>query len=97
MAKSSYIYILANRRYGTIYTGVTVDLVKRTWQHKDGFVEGFAKQHSIKQLVWYEVHEDLHAAIKREKQIKKWNRVWKIRLIQEQNPQWRDLYPEVVG
>jgi putative endonuclease len=97
VAKASYVYILASGRYGTIYTGVTTDLIKRTWQHQEGFVEGFTKQHGIKQLVWYEMHEDVRAAITREKQIKKWNRAWKIRLIQEKNPQWQDLYAEVVG
>jgi putative endonuclease len=95
--KSSYVYILASGRYGTLYTGVTSDLIKRTWQHQEGFIKGFAKEYGVKQLVWYEQHEDIQSAITREKQIKKWNRAWKIRLIQEQNPLWRDLYAEVVG
>ena len=97
MAKASYVYILASGGYGTIYTGVTVNLVQRTWQHREGFVEGFAKQHSVKWLVWYEMHEDLHSAITRKKQIKKWNRAWKINLIQEKNPLWRDFFAEVAG
>ncbi len=97
MAKSSYVYMLASRRYGTIYTGVTADLIKRTWEHQEGFIKGFTKEYGVKQLVWYETHEDIHSAITREKQIKKWNRAWKIRLIQEHNPLWRDLYKEVVG
>ena len=89
--------MLASRRYGTLYIGVTTDLIKRAWQHREGFTQGFAKKHKITQLVWYEIHEDVQSAITREKQIKKWNRAWKINLIQEQNPQWRDLYAEVVG
>jgi putative endonuclease len=95
--KASYVYILASSRYGTLYTGVTSDLIKRTWQHQEGVVESFTKKYAVKQLVWYEIHEDIESAIIREKQIKKWNRAWKIKLIQEQNPQWRDLFVEVVG
>jgi len=97
VAKTSYVYILASGRYGTLYIGVTSDLIKRTWQHKERFTEGFAKKYHVKQLVWYEVHDDVQSAITREKQIKKWNRAWKIQLIQENNPHWRDLYSEVVG
>ena len=97
MAKASYVYMLASRRYGTLYTGVTTDLIKRIWQHREGFTQGFTKEHKITQLVWYEIHEDVQSAITREKQIKKWNRAWKIKLIQEKNPQWRDLYNEVIG
>ncbi len=97
MAKSGYVYILASDRYGTLYTGVTADLIKRTWQHQESFVEGFTKKYGVKHLVWYEIHEDIQSAITREKQIKKWNRAWKINLIQEKNPLWRDLYTEVVG
>ena len=97
MAKAYYVYILTSRRYGTLYTGVTSDLIKRAWQHREGFVDGFTKSYGVKQLVWYEVHDDVRSAITREKQIKKWNRAWKIELIQGQNPQWRDLYEDVVG
>ncbi len=97
MAKNYYVYMLASHRYGTIYTGVTSDLIKRTWQHKEGFVEGFTKEYAVKHLVWYEQHENVLSAIAREKQIKKWNRAWKIKLIQEGNPQWRELYRVVVG
>ncbi|MEQ1772348.1 MAG: GIY-YIG nuclease family protein [Burkholderiales bacterium] len=97
MDKNSYVYLLASDRYGTLYTGVTSDLIKRTWQHQEDFVEGFTKKYKVKQLVWYEPHEDIQSAITREKQIKKWNRAWKIKLIQERNPLWRDLYNEVVG
>jgi len=92
MDHQSYVYMLASQRNGTLYTGVTSDLLKRVWQHKEGFVEGFTKQHGVKQLVWYEVHASLEAAITREKQIKKWNRTWKIQLIEGENPYWNDLY-----
>ena len=95
MKKSYYVYVLASGRYGTLYIGVTSDLVKRVWEHREGFVEGFSKRHNVKQLVWFEVHEDATAAITREKQIKKWNRAWKVNLIQATNPQWRDLYYEI--
>lgn len=95
MEKTYYVYLLASGRYGTLYAGVTSDLIKRAWQHQEGLVEGFTKKYEVKKLVWYEVHKDVHAAITREKQIKKWNRAWKIRLIQEQNPLWRDLYEDV--
>ena len=95
MDKTYYVYLLANGRYGTLYAGVTSDLIKRAWQHREGSVDGFTKRYEVKQLVWYEAHIDVHAAITREKQIKKWNRAWKIQLIQEQNPLWRDLYENV--
>ena len=97
MRKNYYVYLLASGRYGTLFLGVTSDLIKHTWQHREAFVEGFAAKHNVKRLVWYEVHEDAHAAITREKQLKKWNRAWKIELIQERNPQWRDLFDKVVG
>ena len=95
--RAYYAYILASGRYGTLYIGVSSDLINRTWQHREGFVEGFAKRYNVKQLVWYEIHNDVQAAIVREKQIKKRNRSWKIRLIQERNPQWRDLCDELMG
>jgi putative endonuclease len=97
LEKAYYVYLLASGRYGTLYTGVTSDLVKRAWQHRESVTGGFTKKYGVKQLVWYEVHNDVLAAITREKQIKKWNRAWKIELIQQQNPQWRDLYADVVG
>ena len=86
--------MLASRPYGTLYTGVTTDLVKRTWQHKNQFIEGFTKTYGIHILVWYEIHGDLMAAATREKQIKHWKRTWKIALIQGVNPHWRDLYSD---
>ena len=97
MEKTYCVYILASSRYGTLYTGITSDLVKRTWQHREKLVDGFTKEYGVKKLVWSEIHEDVLSAITREKQIKKWNRAWKIRLIQEQNPRWEDLYGSVVG
>lgn len=95
MNKKGYVYILANHRNGTLYIGVTSDLVRRIWEHKEGVIEGFSKQYGLKTLVWYEVHEDITEAIKREKAMKKWNRKWKLRVIEESNPDWRDLYGEL--
>jgi putative endonuclease len=85
------VYILANRRNGTIYVGVTTDLVKRIYEHKNELFGGFTKEYGIKQLVWYETHDDLYAARARERAIKKWNRQWKIELIEKVNPYWLDL------
>jgi putative endonuclease len=94
MNRPSYVYILASAPYGTLYTGATTDVVKRTWQHKGEFFEGFTKQYGVHILVWYEIHEDLMAAATREKQIKHWKRAWKVRMICEKNPHWRDLYAD---
>ena len=96
MNKAYYVYILASRRYGTLYTGVTSHIGGRVWQHKQGEAEGFTKKYGIKNLVWYEIYEDPMSAITREKQIKKWNRIWKINLIQKMNPRWRDLSADLV-
>ncbi len=90
------IYILASERNGTLYIGVTSDLVKRVWQHKSNFVDGFTKQHQVHTLVWYEIHENMESAITREKQLKEWKRQWKIELIEKLNPYWNDLYPTIV-
>ena len=95
MTKLPCVYILASRRNGTLYVGVTSDLIKRVWQHKNDLVEGFTKQYGVHVLVWYESHETMESAIKREKAIKKWNRRWKLKLIEQSNPQWRDLYKEL--
>jgi len=95
MDKSSYVYILANEPYGTLYVGVTSDLIKRVWQHREGFLSGFTKRYGTKRLVWYEAHADIMQAITREKQIKKWRRDWKVNLIQGMNVEWRDLYDEI--
>jgi putative endonuclease len=95
MEKSSYVYILASGLNGTLYVGVTSDLVKRVWQHREGLAEGFTKRYGIKHLVWYEIHAEILEAIRREKQIKKWDRSWKMELIHKSNPTWRDLYAEI--
>jgi putative endonuclease len=92
MGRQYYVYILASRRNGTLYTGVTSNLVQRIWQHKQGLVEGFSKKYSVKKLVYFEVHGSAESAISREKQIKKWRRAWKLKLIEESNPEWKDLY-----
>jgi putative endonuclease len=92
MEKNSYVYILARDRYGTLYLGVTSDLVRRVWEHRLACVDGFTRKYGLKRLVWFEVHGDIREAITREKQIKKWNRDWKVNLIQQMNPTWRDLY-----
>ena len=97
MEKASYVYILASAPYGVFYIGVTSDLIKRVWQHREGVADGFTKQHRVKQLVWYEIHCEILQAITREKQIKKWNRDWKVNLIQKSNPDWRDLYDQITG
>ena len=91
------VYILASEKNGTLYIGVTSDLVQRGWQHRNGVVEGFTSQHGVHHLVFFELHGDMEHAITREKQLKKWNRAWKVRLIEEGNPEWRDLWPELLG
>jgi putative endonuclease len=91
------VYILANRRHGTLYTGVTSDLVARTWLHRQDAVEGFSRQYQTHRLVWFERHATMDAAITREKRIKKWYRSWKVRLIEESNPMWMDLWPQLIG
>ena len=90
------VYVLASKRNGTLYVGVTSDLVKRVWEHKDDLVEGFTSKYSVHLLVYYEMHEDMLGAITREKQIKKWNRSWKLKLIERDNPEWKDLWAEVI-
>jgi putative endonuclease len=90
------VYMLASKRNGTLYTGVTSDLVQRVWQHKNKLVEGFTEKYNTHDLVWYEVHETIESAIKREKAIKEWQRKWKIGLIEAVNPQWRDLYESII-
>ena len=87
-----YVYLLASKRNGTLYIGVTNDLIKRTWEHKNNIIEGFTKKYNVHNLVYYEVTNDINSAITREKQMKKWNRQWKIELIEKRNPEWRDLY-----
>ncbi len=90
-----YIYILTNRPHGTLYIGVTTDLRRRVWEHKSKQIEGFTKRYNIGNLIYYEVYEDYWDAANREKRMKKWNRDWKIELIEKSNPEWRDLYNEL--
>ncbi|NOU39894.1 MAG: GIY-YIG nuclease family protein [Methylotenera sp.] len=90
------VYILASKRNGTLYIGVTSDLIKRVWQHKNDLVEGFTKKYKVHDLVWYELVDDMASAILREKQIKEWKRQWKLELIEKLNPYWKDLYPSII-
>ena len=90
-----YVYILANTAYGTLYVGVTSDLARRIWEHREHLVPGFTNRHRVTRLVWFECHDSIEAAIHREKQIKKWHRDWKVNLIQAINPEWRDLYDDL--
>ena len=94
--KRFYVYIMASKRYGTLYIGVTSDLPKRVYEHRNGLVEGFTKKHNIKMLVYYEAHETSESAIKRERNMKEWKRDWKIELIEKSNPSWYDLSENVV-
>jgi putative endonuclease len=93
--KKPVVYLMASKRNGTLYVGVTSDLAKRCWQHRTDCMEGFTKKYQIHLLVYYELHWTINAAIVREKQIKKWKRAWKIRMIEEKNPFWIDLYDEI--
>jgi len=95
--KEPAVYILASSRNGTLYIGVTANLIQRVWQHRTHWAAGFTEQYAVRQLVWYEQHVTLESAITREKRLKKWNRLWKLRLIEERNPEWRDLWGEIVG
>ena len=90
--KTPAVYILASRPRGSLYIGVTSDLVSRVWQHRNGYVEGFTKRYGVHMLVWYEIHESMVSAITRERTMKKWYRAWKVELIEESNPAWLDLY-----
>ena len=94
--KQPCVYLLASERNGTLYVGVTSNLVKRIWEHKEKLADGFTKKYAINLLVWYEVHETMESAISREKAIKEWKRLWKLRLIEEMNPEWKDLYDQIV-
>lgn len=92
----AFTYILASKRNGTLYVGVTSDLVKRVWEHKSEHIEGFTKKYQVKNLVYFENCDSIEEAIKREKQLKKWKRDWKINLIEKENPLWDDLYGEII-
>ncbi len=96
MTRQPAVYILSSKRNGTLYIGVTSNLQKRTWEHKKDLVEGFTKKYGVHRLVYYELHEDMVEAIKREKQMKKWNRAWKLELIERQTPSWRDLWEGII-
>jgi putative endonuclease len=91
-----YVYLLASRRHGTLYLGVTRDLIRRIHEHKTKAAPGFTARYGVDRLVWYEIYDEPILAIAREKELKKWRRDWKIRLIEEQNPEWRDLYETIV-
>ena len=95
MIKQPVVYILASERNGTLYIGMTSDLVKRVWEHKNNLVEGFTKRYNVHYLVWYELHESMRSSIEREKKMKEWKRAWKIKLIEENNPNWNDLYDSI--
>ena len=94
--KTPCVYMLTSKRNGTLYVGVTSNLPQRVWQHKNDLVEGFTRRYGIHALVWYEVHETMENAIAREKTIKEWKRQWKIDLIEAMNPEWRDLYEDIL-
>ncbi len=89
------VYMMASSRNGTLYIGVTSDLISRIWQHKNNVADGFTKKHDVHVLVWCEPHENMESAINREKTLKKWNRIWKLRLIEQFNPDWQDLYEQL--
>jgi putative endonuclease len=93
--KQPCVYILASKNNGTLYIGVTSNLIKRVWEHKNSVVEGFTKKYHVNSLVWFEIHQAMDTAITREKQLKKWRRNWKIKLIEKDNPAWTDLYPSI--
>ena len=90
------VYIMADKRAGTLYTGVTSDLPRRVWQHKNDITEGFTKKYHLHRLVYFELHGDMYNAIVREKRIKEWKRQWKLELIEARNPEWRDLYDDLL-
>ena len=96
MSKQPCVYILASDKNGTLYLGVTSDLVKRVWERKNKVVAGFTKRYGVHDLVWYELHDSMESAITREKAIKEWKRQWKLELIERMNPEWKDLYPELL-
>ncbi len=94
--KQPCVYLLASGKNGTLYVGVTSDIIKRVWEHKSDTVEGFTKKYGVHMLVWYELHENMESAISREKTIKGWKRQWKLELIEKENPAWTDLYDSLI-
>ncbi len=97
MPRQPAVYLLASSRNGTLYTGVTSDLIKRIWQHREHLASGFSDRYGVTRLVWYELHGSMESAIVREKRIKAWKRIWKLQLIEERNPYWHDLWGEITG
>jgi len=95
--KQPCVYMLANRKHGVIYIGVSSNLIKRVWQHKNNVVKSFTQKYHVHDLVWHEVHQEMASAISREKKLKKWRRDWKIQLIEKTNPDWLDLYPDLIS
>jgi putative endonuclease len=96
VSKQPAVYIMASKKNGTLYVGVTSNLVKRIWEHKNNMVEGFTKRYGVHQLVWYELHASMESALAREKRLKDWKRAWKLELIEKNNPDWQDLYSTIV-
>jgi putative endonuclease len=96
MERQPCVYILASKRNGTLYTGVTSNLLKRVWEHKNNLVEGFTSKYGVHTLVWYELHDSMDSAIQREKAIKNWKRVWKLKVIEKMNSRWHDLYSDLL-
>ena len=97
MERQYFVYIMASGRNGTLYIGMTNNLLRRVWEHREGVIEGFTKEHAVKRLVYFESFEDVHAAIRRETRLKKWKRQWKIELIQRDNAEWDDLYEQMTA
>ena len=95
--KQPAVYLMASKRNGTLYIGVTSDLIKRVWQHKNSIINGFSKQYNVHMLVWYEIHSTMESAINREKRLKSWSRQWKLDLIEKMNPEWEDLYNSILA
>jgi putative endonuclease len=95
MERQPCVYLLASKRNGTLYTGVTSNLLKRVWEHRNNQVEGFTNKYGVHALVWYELHGSMDSAIQREKAIKNWNRAWKMKVIEQENPHWDDLYSDL--
>ena len=94
---AGYVYILSSAPNGTLYIGVTNDLVRRVWEHREGLLDGFTKRYGVRTLIYFEAFDDIRDAIAREKAMKKWNRDWKLRIIEEANPGWTDLYPSIAS